>query len=59
MTAMTEVSIEDRIKMACHRAKRTMPKVGDKQHPTPWDLTHAEIDELLTERDEAEREGLR
>lgn len=55
MTTATEVSIEDRIKFACHRAKRCMPKVGDTDHPTPYDLMHVEINRLLDERDDGER----
>jgi hypothetical protein len=37
-----------------HAAQRDMPKVGDEDHPTPWDLDHRRIDELL---DRFERQG--
>lgn len=41
-----------------HHAQREMPKVGDGDHPTPWDLDHRRLDELLTkwERARAARE---
>lgn len=41
--------IAERIAHRCHRAKRVMPVVGDSEHPTTWDLLHAEIDEGLRE----------
>jgi hypothetical protein len=40
-------TIEDRLRWAVWRAKRRMPKVGDAEHPTPWDVEHREIDSLL------------
>jgi len=33
----------------CFRAKREVPKCGDAEHPTPWDLLHRRINELLTD----------
>lgn len=34
---------------AVHRAKRCMPVVGSSVLPTPWDLQHLRIDELLSQ----------
>ena len=34
-----------------HLAQRDVPKVGDEEHPTPYDLTHRRIDELLDKRE--------
>lgn len=47
METVAEVSIEDRLKFANHRAKRCMPKVGTTLHPTPYDLMHIRINTLL------------
>lgn len=30
-----------------HAAQRDTPRIGDEEHPTPWDLDHRRIDELL------------
>lgn len=38
-----------KLTQVCHQAKREFPKVGDAEHPTPWDIQHRWIDELLTE----------
>jgi len=38
-----------KLTQVCHQAKREFPKVGDEDHPTPWDLMHRHIDELLDE----------
>lgn len=43
--------------MKAHLAKREMPKVGDEDHPTPWDLEHKRIDELLTKWEQAHAVG--
>jgi len=37
------------LEAVCFRAKREVPKCGDAEHPTPWDLMHRRIDELLTD----------
>lgn len=34
---------------ANHAAQRDFPKVGTPEHPTPWDDSHAFINELLTD----------
>ena len=34
--------------LKAHLAKRDIPKIGDEEHPTEWDLDHRRIDELLT-----------
>jgi hypothetical protein len=31
------------------RAKREVPKVGSIEHPTPWDLIHKRLNDLLTD----------
>jgi len=33
----------------CFRAKREVPKCGSDECPTPWDLAHRRINELLTD----------
>ena len=38
----------------CHHAKRQMPKTGSEDRPTPWDLDHRRLDELLTEWEAAQ-----
>lgn len=48
MTVTDErATIVSELRMKAYQAQRDMPKVGDKEHPTPWDLHHRRIDELL------------
>lgn len=42
-----EVTTELALHWACHQAKRTVPRVGSAAHPTPWDVSHRDIDRLL------------
>jgi hypothetical protein len=37
----------DELLQKSYAAQRDIPKVGDEEHPTPWDLDHRRIDELL------------
>lgn len=41
--------IEREIAAECRRAKREMPRVGNVQHPTRWDVRHADLDLLLVQ----------
>jgi hypothetical protein len=43
--------LESDIRQAVHYAKREMPKVGTVEHPTPYDLQHRYINELLDQLD--------
>lgn len=45
--------LEVLITAECFRAKREVPRCGSEEHPTPWDLRHRRIDELLTDRERA------
>lgn len=54
MVGPTRMEITEALAHLSRRAAREFPKVGTITAPTPWDLRHAAIDELL---DELERVG--
>lgn len=49
LLARTRADIEAELAAECYRAKREMPRLGTWQHPTPWDVRHADLDLLLTQ----------
>jgi hypothetical protein len=51
---LTRSEIVEGLAHLSRRAAREMPVVGNTGHPTPWDLRHKAIDDLL---DELERVG--
>lgn len=42
-----QAELEECLATLCHRAKREVPKVGDAEHPTGWDVSHQRIDAML------------
>ena len=49
LLAKTRADIEAELMAECYRAKREMPRIGTWQHPTRWDVRHADLDLLLTQ----------
>lgn len=45
MTA--DADLREAITNLCHRARREFPKVGNDALPTPWDMRHRAINDLL------------
>lgn len=53
MAGPTPLEIAEALTNLAHRAAREFPVVGTTDTPTPWDLRHATINDLLDELDRA------
>ena len=53
MAGPTPIELHEALTNLAHRAAREFPKVGSTDVPTPWDLRHATINDLLDELDRA------
>jgi hypothetical protein len=47
-TSLGRAELQEALRHLSRSASRRIPKVGNDTLPTPWDLDHKRIDELLT-----------